>query len=567
MALVVPNAGETTGGNRFEALDQAEPDALDFEVLSLGGSGVVSGCIVSSLNSSSNVVVSSGVVVLNGVPYNVPGAPSLPLPSAPADNRFDLVVARVTSGVAAFTVLQGVNSSTNPAFPRSVSVLNGSPVSNNFDPDRDVLIASLYRSGANTVTTSRIVDKRVMRTSSIVLQGTAPPLTSQGAGPGSLFYRASGASGPSSGVWVKAVDGSWIELAQNVGSHLPIGAAAAWPTAAPVPEGCVEANGQSLAVSAYPALFSIYGYEHGGSGSSFNVPNFNNRYLRGTTNTSLVQGTNPGSTFGADSVTLSESQMPSHSHSLASHTHSYAHTHGINHTHAASNTGQHSSQNLPVLNNKGGPWYLYSFTTLFQQGVQGAPGKLGYDDGPNGFDGKWTVTVPAHSHTIPALSYTGSTVSQSTSTTLGPSVASTGSTGAANPVSILPASRFTRWIIRASLGVDTSNLGAPLSPYRSFSMSVSTDEATDGSSFLWVAAFDCAIRKVRAYRSGGTSADVNVTINGTPVLDTDIETSDGVWLSEDAGFYVVNEDDVIAVTFDNVVGAPDIVNAQVDLVS
>src|SRR5262245_10778774 len=121
--MLVPNAGETTSGNRFESLDQAEPDSLDFEVLGNGWSGVVSGCAVTTNNSAVNVAVAAGSVVLNGVPYDVSANGSLALPAAPADNRFDLVVVRVTAGTPALTVLQGTNSSTNPVFPKSASVL------------------------------------------------------------------------------------------------------------------------------------------------------------------------------------------------------------------------------------------------------------------------------------------------------------------------------------------------------------------------------------------------------------------------------------------------------------
>lgn len=308
MALIIPNATDTTGGNKYAALDQAEPDALDFEILGTG-SGVFSGCAVTSTGSSSTVAVAAGVISLKGVPYAVSANAALSLPSAPADNRFDLVVARVASGTASLVVISGTNSSTNPSFPKSVSVLTGAPSpTTNFYPDTDVLLAALYRTGASTVTTSRIVDKRVQVTSSIISQGTGDP-TPSSAGTGGLYYKTAAPTGSSSGVFVQTSTGAWVELAQNTGPTVPIGGAILWPSKQAVPTNYVEANGQTLATATYPTLFAAYQYDHGGSGGSFLVPNYNNKFVRGTTSTSLV-----GTTVGADTVTLSEANLASHKH-------------------------------------------------------------------------------------------------------------------------------------------------------------------------------------------------------------------------------------------------------------
>ncbi len=300
MPLIVPNAGDTTGGNKYAALDQAEPDALDFEILSYVGTGVLTGCAVSSNSSSTSVAVSAGVVVLGGVPYTVAANGSLGLPSSPADNRFDIVVARISANIASLVVVQGDNSSTNPSFPKSASVLTGSPsLVSNVNFATDVVLAALYRTGATTITSSRIVDKRKMATSSIIDQGATTPNAGYGAGSGSLYYKTGAPNGTASGVFVKSSTGVWIELAQNVGAHLPIGAAFLWPATTPAPAGCAEANGQSMATTTYTALFDQYGYTHGGSGGTFLLPNYNGKFIRGTTTSGLV-----GTNVGADSVSL-----------------------------------------------------------------------------------------------------------------------------------------------------------------------------------------------------------------------------------------------------------------------
>jgi len=115
MAFIIPNAVDTSSGAKFENLDQAEPDSLDFEILgNTGRSGVLSGCAVTSISSSTAVAVSSGTIVINGAPYSISAAASLAMPTAPLGTRFDLVVARVSSGVASLVVVQGDDDDTNP---------------------------------------------------------------------------------------------------------------------------------------------------------------------------------------------------------------------------------------------------------------------------------------------------------------------------------------------------------------------------------------------------------------------------------------------------------------------
>jgi microcystin-dependent protein len=83
------------------------------------------------------------------------------------------------------------------------------------------------------------------------------------------------------------------------------------------PSGWAFCNGQTLAISQYEALFSILGTTYGGNGTSnFCLPD-----LRGRA--PIHWGSGPGLTpynlgeiTGAQNVTLSNSQMPAHSHLL-----------------------------------------------------------------------------------------------------------------------------------------------------------------------------------------------------------------------------------------------------------
>ena len=81
------------------------------------------------------------------------------------------------------------------------------------------------------------------------------------------------------------------------------------------PRGWAFCNGQLLPVSQYTALFSVVGTTYGGDGrSTFGLPNLQGR-------APMHPGRGPGLTArrlgeqgGVTTVTLSEAQMPNHSH-------------------------------------------------------------------------------------------------------------------------------------------------------------------------------------------------------------------------------------------------------------
>ena len=97
-------------------------------------------------------------------------------------------------------------------------------------------------------------------------------------------------------------------------------------------------DGSGVSTTAYPDLFNIIGYTYGGSGNTFNLPNFESKFPIAS-NSSNANG-NPTSNFaygngttGAintqtvsytapDDVSLL-TKMPTHAHSIASQTHSH----------------------------------------------------------------------------------------------------------------------------------------------------------------------------------------------------------------------------------------------------
>lgn len=341
MAFIIPNSTDTTGGEEFTSLDQAEPDSLDFEILgNCRTNGVVTGLGVTSNGSSTNVNVASGEVIVQGVHYTVAGNATLGLPTQPSlgDYRFDVVVARVSGGTASLAVVQGATSASNPVYPQSMSIFGGAfDNSIHIDFSTDVVLAAMLRANSVAVTSKDIVDKRVFVSSTIQKQGSGDPVGAVAAG--TIYYDKShnptAVGEVGSGTWVY-VNGSWVELAQNNSytSGPPIGSTIWWNTPTP-PSGYLIENGASVSKTTYPLLFDAIGYTFGGSGDSFNLPNTISKFVRG--------GTSPGNTGGANTITLTSDNIPRHRHSMT-HTHSISHTHVASHSHTASSNpaGSHS---------------------------------------------------------------------------------------------------------------------------------------------------------------------------------------------------------------------------------
>ncbi|WP_417746389.1 tail fiber protein [Rosistilla oblonga] len=83
------------------------------------------------------------------------------------------------------------------------------------------------------------------------------------------------------------------------------------------PEGYAFANGQLLAISSNTALFSILGTTYGGDGeTTFALPDLRGRIAVGAGDGPGLSRYVLGQSGGAESVTLSNSNLPTHSHTL-----------------------------------------------------------------------------------------------------------------------------------------------------------------------------------------------------------------------------------------------------------
>lgn len=160
--MPIPNSASAT----YPA--QAEPDALDFDILQAGlnGTGVMSGCACTPASSGSTlgVAVASGTVVVAGTVVAVTGATVTPGAASGSNPRFDLVVSN-SSGT--LSVIAGTAAAT-PVFPAAA-------------PATYAVLAAVYiPTSATSITASNIVDKRQML--SVDAADTTPSLRRLGTG-------------------------------------------------------------------------------------------------------------------------------------------------------------------------------------------------------------------------------------------------------------------------------------------------------------------------------------------------------------------------------------------------
>ena len=210
MAFTLPNAIQY--GVSIATLEQAEPDALDFQLLGDRRNFVISGGdvtnIATHLTQYVTLTLSSAEVYINGVYGTVTGT-TVDIPAAPSSGtRFDLVCARYNSGTWSFFVVDGTAtaSTTNPTFPVFPPVsASGSFV---------VLYAVTVRADLKTSTLSRIyVDKRTHSPAPIAKSGTTAPSAGSS---GDIYIRTGSSPATGQSTLYFNNSGTWENIAKYV---------------------------------------------------------------------------------------------------------------------------------------------------------------------------------------------------------------------------------------------------------------------------------------------------------------------------------------------------------------
>lgn len=83
-----------------------------------------------------------------------------------------------------------------------------------------------------------------------------------------------------------------------------------------VPKGWAHCNGQTLTIESYEALFSILGFTYTPwpHQTVFNLPNLNGKVAIGAGQAKGLSSYALGSQSGTENVTLTEAQLPTHTH-------------------------------------------------------------------------------------------------------------------------------------------------------------------------------------------------------------------------------------------------------------
>lgn len=82
------------------------------------------------------------------------------------------------------------------------------------------------------------------------------------------------------------------------------------------PAGWVEADGRQLSIGQYSALYSLFGTAFGSGGGTFAVPDLRGRVPQGVGQGPGLQNYALGQALGAESLTLTGSYLPQHTHTL-----------------------------------------------------------------------------------------------------------------------------------------------------------------------------------------------------------------------------------------------------------
>lgn len=253
-------------------------------------------------------------------------------------------------------------------------------------------------------------------------------------------------------VWIESdtgseyfyVDGYWVEVGNNsaptvsMGSATPIGSIMPYAGTSS-PDGWLLCAGQAVSRTAYPLLYTIIGTTYGvGDGSTtFNVPDMRGRTPVGLDNMNgsdagvLTSANTLGLTTGAEKVTLTSTEMPSHTHTQQSHNHTQnAHGHGNNLGTAGG--GAHSHQTymgLITSSSYMGGWYI---------GWAGAAQSYP----PTGSYGMPSDTYGNHSHSITGGVYDNTATNN-------PTTATNDNTGGGGAHNNMQPSIMLNYIIRA----------------------------------------------------------------------------------------------------------------------
>lgn len=114
------------------------------------------------------------------------------------------------------------------------------------------------------------------------------------------------------------------------------------------PGGWLDCDGRLFNINVYPDLFSAISYSFGGSDQSFNLPDMRGRAGVGLGQGSALTNRTLGATGGAETHTLSSTEMPSHSHGVTDPGHTHGYVNNTNEQAVSTGSGTTVAGNIEV---------------------------------------------------------------------------------------------------------------------------------------------------------------------------------------------------------------------------
>jgi len=114
------------------------------------------------------------------------------------------------------------------------------------------------------------------------------------------------------------IQGDIVNIENAATENMPIGSMILYPVSTPPNSKWLKCEGQTLDNTLYPELFAVIGYNYGGSGVNFSLPDLRKKFVAGFDDGD-PEYQNIGSGAGANSVTLTSNQtaVPAHTHTAS----------------------------------------------------------------------------------------------------------------------------------------------------------------------------------------------------------------------------------------------------------
>jgi microcystin-dependent protein len=114
------------------------------------------------------------------------------------------------------------------------------------------------------------------------------------------------------------IQGDITDIQNQFGEEMPLGSMIMYPKATSPNTKWMLCEGQTLDNTLYPDLFALIGYDFGGAGVNFSLPDLRSKFIAGFNDSGAAEYQTIGQGAGADSVLLTEAQsgVAAHNHNV-----------------------------------------------------------------------------------------------------------------------------------------------------------------------------------------------------------------------------------------------------------